>query len=110
MPPLHERKAINRARRRGIEPGAIVRSTFRAPWFGVVLEVDGSLCRVRLICDRTGRPYRKGIIKTLGGTGMAVGAFCALVLDNVIPGTDEERGLTAFAQNARPSAPDEPDA
>jgi nucleobase transporter 1/2 len=36
------------------------------------------------------------IINTLGKTGMAVGAFVALVLDNTIPGTDEERGLTAW--------------
>ncbi len=27
---------------------------------------------------------------------MAVGAFLALLLDNTIPGTDEERGITAF--------------
>ena len=36
------------------------------------------------------------IINTLGSTGMAVGAFIALLLDNTIPGTDEERGLTAW--------------
>ena len=45
----------------------------------------------------TGMEWLDNIIKTLGGTGMAVGAFCALILDNIIPGTDEERGLTAFA-------------
>lgn len=36
------------------------------------------------------------ILNTLGSTGMAVGAFTALILDNTIPGTDEERGLTAW--------------
>ncbi|HSF18905.1 MAG TPA: solute carrier family 23 protein [Vicinamibacteria bacterium] len=36
------------------------------------------------------------IVNTLGRTSMGVGAFCALVLDNTIPGTDEERGLTAW--------------
>ena len=36
------------------------------------------------------------ILNTLGKTGMAVGAFIALILDNTIPGTDEERGLVAF--------------
>ncbi len=36
------------------------------------------------------------IITTLGKTGMAVGAFIAVVLDNTIPGTPEERGLTAW--------------
>jgi nucleobase transporter 1/2 len=33
---------------------------------------------------------------TLGSTGMAVGAISALVLDNTVPGTDEERGLVAW--------------
>jgi len=36
------------------------------------------------------------VINTLGQTGMAVGAFIALILDNTIPGTDEERGLNAW--------------
>jgi nucleobase transporter 1/2 len=36
------------------------------------------------------------VFNTLGRTSMAVGAVCALVLDNTIPGTDEERGLTAW--------------
>jgi nucleobase transporter 1/2 len=36
------------------------------------------------------------IINTLGKTGMAVGAFSAMVLDNTVPGTPEERGLTAW--------------
>jgi nucleobase transporter 1/2 len=38
------------------------------------------------------------IANTLGKTGMAVGAFCAMVLDNTVPGTAEERGLTAWGQ------------
>jgi nucleobase transporter 1/2 len=37
-----------------------------------------------------------GIVNTLGSTGMAIGALSALVLDNTIPGSDEERGLTAW--------------
>ena len=45
------------------------------------------------------------IINTLGGTGMAVGSFIALFLDNTIPGTDDERGLTAWkAPPAKESA------
>ena len=36
------------------------------------------------------------ILNTLGKTGMAIGAFVALLLDNTIPGTREERGLTAW--------------
>ena len=35
-------------------------------------------------------------VNTLGKTGMAVGAFLAMFFDNTIPGTDEERGLTAW--------------
>lgn len=38
------------------------------------------------------------VVNTLGRTGMAVGAVLALVLDNTIPGSDEERGLTAWRQ------------
>ena len=36
------------------------------------------------------------ILSTIGRTGMAVGALVALILDNTIPGTHEERGITAF--------------
>ena len=41
------------------------------------------------------------IVNTLGTTSMAVGAAIALILDNTIPGTDEERGLLAW----RPDTP-----
>ena len=37
----------------------------------------------------------QNLINTIGTTGMAIGALIALILDNVIPGTPEERGLTA---------------
>lgn len=33
------------------------------------------------------------VINTVGSTSMAVAAICGLILDNVIPGTREERGL-----------------
>ena len=39
------------------------------------------------------------LISTVGRTGMAVGAFTALILDNTIPGTDEDRGLTAWQKS-----------
>ncbi len=39
------------------------------------------------------------ILNTLGQTGMAVGAAIALILDNVLPGSREERGLDAFNQS-----------
>ena len=38
------------------------------------------------------------IVTTIGKTGMAVGGIIGLVLDNIIPGTEEERGLTAWAE------------
>ncbi|MGH1347225.1 MAG: uracil-xanthine permease family protein [Nannocystales bacterium] len=37
-----------------------------------------------------------GIVNTLCSTGMAVGAVIAVTLDNLVPGTDEERGLAHF--------------
>jgi xanthine/uracil permease len=40
------------------------------------------------------------IVNTLGTTGMAVGAVLALVLDNTIPGTREERGLAHWGASA----------
>ncbi len=40
------------------------------------------------------------ILNTLGKTGMAVGAFSALIFDNTIPGTPEERGLTAWGHGS----------
>lgn len=36
------------------------------------------------------------VIQTIGQTGMATGALAALLLDNTIPGTPEERGLVAW--------------
>ncbi len=36
------------------------------------------------------------ILNTLGSTGMAVGGLSAFLLDNTIPGSDEERGLVAW--------------
>jgi len=38
------------------------------------------------------------IITTVGKTGMAVGGIIGLILDNIVPGTDEERGLKAWAE------------
>ena len=35
----------------------------------------------------------QGIVSSVGSTGMAVAAIFGLLLDNLIPGTDEERGL-----------------
>jgi xanthine/uracil permease len=38
-------------------------------------------------------PWLAQIITTIGSTGMAVTAILGLILDNVIPGSNEERGL-----------------
>ncbi len=38
-------------------------------------------------------PTLAGIVSSIGSTGMAVAAICGIVLDNLVPGTDEERGL-----------------
>ena len=46
------------------------------------------------------------ILNTLGKTGMAVGAFLAMLLDNLIPGTAKERGLTAWGHGSEPDTPD----
>ncbi|AZO94846.1 solute carrier family 23 protein [Halocella sp. SP3-1] len=45
-------------------------------------------------------PWLSDIINSIGGTGMAVGAICGLILDNLIPGTDQERGLEAEGEAA----------
>ena len=37
--------------------------------------------------------WLRGIVGSVGSTGMAVAAIIGLLLDNLIPGTDEERGL-----------------
>ncbi len=49
-----------------------------------------------------GPEWLSNILETVGKSGMAVGAFIAMFLDNTIPGTDEERGLVAWS-----SPPDE---
>ncbi|MFN3202187.1 MAG: uracil-xanthine permease family protein [Bradymonadia bacterium] len=42
-------------------------------------------------------PWLADVLNTLGKTSMAVGALIALILDNIVPGTPEERGLTAWS-------------
>jgi solute carrier family 23 (nucleobase transporter), member 1 len=40
--------------------------------------------------------WLSNIVVSIGSTGMAVTAILGLILDNIIPGTDEERGLHHF--------------
>ena len=49
--------------------------------------VLGPVLGTRLVADT---------LYVIGGTGMAVGGLVALVLDNTIEGTPEERGLVAW--------------
>ncbi len=51
------------------------------------LSAEGAHWALRTLAD---------IANTLGKTGMAVGALIAVVLDNLVPGTDLERGLTRW--------------
>jgi len=41
--------------------------------------------------------WLEDILNTLGKTGMAIAALLAMLLDNIIPGTREERGMVAWA-------------
>ncbi|RMX55415.1 hypothetical protein pdam_00022199 [Pocillopora damicornis] len=47
----------------------------------------------------TGVPEIDQIITVLFKTSMAVGCISALILDNTIPGTDEERGIKAWREH-----------
>jgi solute carrier family 23 (nucleobase transporter), member 1 len=42
-----------------------------------------------------GPDWFREMIEIVGSTGMAVAALLGILLDNLIPGTDEERGLVA---------------
>jgi nucleobase transporter 1/2 len=48
-----------------------------------------------------GPQWLADVINTLGGTSMAVGALIATVLDNIVPGTEAERGLAALRHGAK---------
>ncbi|MFC4247460.1 uracil-xanthine permease family protein [Natribaculum luteum] len=66
---------------------------FRAVMEGVA--VLGPVLSERLIADT---------IYVIGSTGMAVGGLAALVLDNTIPGTREERGIAEWDRIAEDDA------
>ncbi|MFC7199490.1 uracil-xanthine permease family protein [Halospeciosus flavus] len=70
---------------KGVAPAAYFQQGLaQVPVFGPVLGTD--------VVAQT--------IYVVGGVGMAVGALAAFVLDNTIPGTDEERGLTQWGELA----------
>ena len=56
--------------RKRLKEGYEVRSRFRAPWYGTVLEVTrrkgrGDAVRVRVTHDRAGNPMRRPVEKVL---------------------------------------------
>jgi xanthine/uracil permease len=66
----------------GLESGALEAGLSSVPVFGAVL----------------GIPEVAQTLSIILGTQIAVGGIAAFILDNTIPGTDEERGLTAWGE------------
>jgi hypothetical protein len=66
----------------GLEAGALENGLGNVPGLGAVL----------------GIPEVAQTISIILSTQIAVGGIAAFVLDNTIPGTDEERGLTAWEE------------
>jgi len=64
-------------------------------YFNVYPLTWGSTAADAGFLDRTVAAFAS-VLDTIGKTGMAVGAVSALILDNTIPGTREERGLVAW--------------
>jgi hypothetical protein len=54
------------------------------------------LAGVPIVGSALGTPIVADTLYLIGGTGMAVGGLTALVLDNTISGTDEQRGIAAW--------------
>lgn len=66
---------------------------------GFILFMGLSLPYYFSISDISFEPvWLSNIVVSIGSTGMAVTAILGLILDNIIPGTDEERGLTHFGE------------
>lgn len=58
-------------------------------YFGGVPELGFEARRVVI----AGAPWLADMINIIGSTGMAVAAIFGLILDNLLPGTPEERGI-----------------
>ncbi|MEE9212829.1 MAG: solute carrier family 23 protein [Phycisphaeraceae bacterium] len=65
----------------------------------------GPIPFVHLIPERT-LAVLTDIARSIGSTGMAVAAILGLILDNIIPGTPEERGLVHVPSTLIPEADD----
>ncbi|WP_254537789.1 uracil-xanthine permease family protein [Halomarina litorea] len=59
-------------------------------------QLQAGLADVAVLGPALGTDVVAQTVYVIGGTGMAVGGLLAFFLDNTIPGTDEERGLTAW--------------
>jgi nucleobase transporter 1/2 len=57
-----------------------------------------------------GAQWLGDIVTAIGKSGMSVGAIIAFVLDNTVPGTDEERGLLAWRETKMDDTDDSADA
>ena len=57
------------------------------------------------ILNKIGKSGILDIINTLGKSGMAIGAITALILDNTVPGTLEERGMLAWSAGETEAEP-----
>jgi xanthine/uracil permease len=81
-------------------PEYFANSPLTLEWAGLTAALDGAMeSSMALSWLEVFKPSTvAGILNTLGKTGMAVGAVVALVLDNTVPGTDEDRGLVAWLQ------------
>jgi xanthine/uracil permease len=61
-----------------------------------VSSFEAGLANVPLLGEVLGIPEVATTISIILGTEIAVGGIAAFILDNTIPGTPEERGLTAW--------------
>jgi nucleobase transporter 1/2 len=86
---------LNSARNLFILGFAIFMGLSVPEYFNVYPLTWGSTAADAGFLDRTVAAFAS-VLDTIGKTGMAVGAVSALILDNTIPGTREERGLVAW--------------
>ena len=63
-----------------------------------------SMAAVPVLGSVLGAEVVANTVFVVGSTGISVGGIVAFVLDNAIPGTDEERGLTGWARTAERDA------
>jgi len=72
------------------------------------MTLEAGLSQVPVLGGVLGIPEVATTLSIILGTEIAVGGIAAFVLDNTIPGTDEERGLTAWEDITEPEDAFEP--